>query len=280
MTRQELTNIIFTKKSVLCVGLDSELSKIPAHIRDNNSPEDAVFEFNKAIIDATLPFTVAYKPNLAFYEAMGLPGMSALYRTVAYIRSLNEPAFVIADAKRADIGNTSRLYATAFLGNGTTSPNFDAITVAPYMGIDSVSPFLGFEGKWAILLALTSNPGANDFQMIQNADGQLFEKVLQQSKTWGSEENLMYVVGATRAEMLKKVRSIVPNHFLLIPGVGTQGGDMNEVLKNGWNNSGGLLINASRSIIFASAGNDFALAAKAEAQKMQKEMEDFINQNI
>lgn len=280
MTRQELTNIIFAKKSVLCVGLDSELSKIPAYIRENNSPEDAVFEFNKAIVDATLPFAVAYKPNLAFYEAMGLAGMSALYRTVAYIRSLNEPVFVIADAKRADIGNTSRLYASAFFGNGTTSPDFDAVTVAPYMGIDSVSPFLGFEGKWAILLALTSNPGANDFQMIQYAEGQLFEKVLQQSKTWGREENLMYVVGATRAEMLKKVRSIVPDHFLLIPGVGAQGGDMNEVLKNGWNKSGGLLINASRSIIFASAEIDFALAAKAEAEKMQKEMEAFINQNM
>ncbi|PKP03091.1 MAG: orotidine-5'-phosphate decarboxylase [Bacteroidetes bacterium HGW-Bacteroidetes-6] len=280
MTRQELTDIIFAKKSVLCVGLDSELSKIPAHVRAGRSVEDAIFEFNKAIIDATLPYTVAYKPNLAFYEAKGLAGMSALYRTVSYIRSLKEPVFIIADAKRADIGNTSRLYASAFFGDGISTPDFDAVTIAPYMGVDSVSPFLGFEGRWAVLLALTSNPGANDFQMIESADGQLFEKVLQQSKTWGNESNLMYVVGATRAEMLKKIRSIVPEHFLLIPGVGAQGGDMNEVLKNGWNKSGGLLINASRSIIFASTEDDFALAAKTEAERMQKEMEAFINQNM
>lgn len=278
MNRQELTDLVFRKKSVLCVGLDSELAKIPGHIREGRTDEDAVFEFNKAIVDATIQYTVAYKPNLAFYEAMGLAGWNALYRTVAYIRSLEEPVFIIADAKRADIGNTSRLYASAFFGDGKTSPDFDAVTVAPYMGSDSVSPFLSFEGKWVILLALTSNPGADDFQLTQTPDGmQLFERVLTQSKQWGNENNMMYVIGATRAEMLKKVRTIVPDNFLLIPGVGAQGGDLGEVLKNGWNNSGGLLINASRSIIFASSGNDFAEAAATEAARMQTEMAEFIN---
>ncbi|HCB63495.1 MAG: orotidine 5'-phosphate decarboxylase [Bacteroidetes bacterium GWF2_43_63] len=279
MNRQELTDIVYRKKSVLCVGLDSEYAKIPAHIREGRSIEDAVFEFNKEVVDATINYTVAYKPNLAFYEAMGLPGWSALYRTVAYIRSLNEPVFIIADAKRADIGNTSRLYASSFFGDGKTTPDFDAVTVAPYMGKDSVSPFLSFEGKWVILLALTSNPGADDFQLTETPDGmQLFERVLEQSKQWGNAENMMYVVGATRAEMLRKVRAIVPDNFLLIPGVGAQGGDLNEVLKNGWNKSGGLLINASRSIIFAASGVDFATAAADEAARMQKEMARFINQ--
>lgn len=278
MNRQELTDTVFRKKSVLCVGLDSELAKIPAHIKEGKSSEDAVFEFNKAIVDATIQYTVAYKPNLAFYEAMGLAGWNALYRTVAYIRSLGEPVFVIADAKRADIGNTSRLYASAFFGDGQTTPAFDAVTVAPYMGSDSVSPFLSFEGKWVILLALTSNPGADDFQLTQTPEGmQLFERVLTQSKQWGNEGNMMYVIGATRAEMLQKVRTIVPDNFLLIPGVGAQGGDLGEVLKNGWNNSGGLLINASRSIIFASSGVDFADAAASEAARMQAEMAEFIN---
>ena len=279
MNRQELTDLVFKKKSVLCVGLDSELAKIPAHIKEGRSAENAIFEFNKAIVDATIQYTVAYKPNLAFYEAMGLPGMIALHKTVAYIRSLNEPVFIIADAKRADIGNTSRLYASAFFGDGKTAPDFDAVTVAPYMGKDSVSPFLSFDGKWVILLALTSNPGADDFQLIETPDGmQLFERVLNQSKQWGNADNMMYVVGATRADMLKKVRNIVPDNFLLIPGVGAQGGDLKEVLKNGWNNSGGLLINASRSIIFASSGEDFASAASNEAARMQNEMAQFINQ--
>lgn len=278
MNKQQLTETVFAKKSVLCVGLDSELSKIPAHIREGRSAEDAIVAFNEAIIDATWEYTIAYKPNLAFYEAMGLAGMSALVRTVQYIRSKKEPMFIIADAKRADIGNTSRLYASAFFGDGKTAPDFDAVTVAPYMGKDSVSPFLSFEGKWVVLLALTSNPGADDFQLT-SADGvQLFERVLAKSKEWGSDENMMYVVGATRAEMLKKVRMIVPDNFLLIPGVGAQGGDLNEVLKNGWNKSGGLLINASRSIIFASSGMDFAEAAAAEAGRMQSEMALFINQ--
>jgi len=278
MNKQQLTETVFAKKSVLCVGLDSELSKIPAHIREGRSAEDAIVAFNEAIIDATWKYTIAYKPNLAFYEAMGLAGMSALVRTVQYIRSKKEPMFIIADAKRADIGNTSRLYASAFFGDGKTAPDFDAVTVAPYMGKDSVSPFLSFEGKWVVLLALTSNPGADDFQLT-SADGvQLFERVLAKSKEWGSDENMMYVVGATRAEMLKKVRMIVPDNFLLIPGVGAQGGDLNEVLKNGWNKSGGLLINASRSIIFASSGMDFAEAAAAEAGRMQSEMAQFINQ--
>ena len=279
MNRQELTDLVFKKKSVLCVGLDSELAKIPAHIKEGRSAENAIFEFNKAIVDATIQYTVAYKPNLAFYEAMGLPGMIALHKTVAYIRSLNEPVFIIADAKRADIGNTSRLYASAFFGDGKTAPDFDAVTVAPYMGKDSVSPFLSFDGKWVILLALTSNPGADDFQLIETPDGmQLFERVLNQSKQWGNADNMMFVVGATRVDMLKKVRNIVPDNFLLIPGVGAQGGDLKEVLKNGWNNSGGLLINASRSIIFASSGEDFASAASNEAARMQNEMAQFINQ--
>jgi len=279
MNKQQLTEMVFAKKSVLCVGLDSELSKIPAHIREGRTAEDAIVAFNEAIIDATWEYTIAYKPNLAFYEAMGLAGMSALYRTVQYIRSKKEPMFVIADAKRADIGNTSRLYASAFFGDGKTAPDFDAVTVAPYMGKDSVSPFLSFDGKWVVLLALTSNPGADDFQLTTSNDGmQLFERVLAKSKEWGTDENMMYVVGATRAEMLKKVRQIVPENFLLIPGVGAQGGDLNEVLKNGWNKSGGLLINASRSIIFASSGVDFAEAAAAEAGRMQNEMARFINQ--
>jgi orotidine-5'-phosphate decarboxylase len=279
MNKQQLAEMVFSKKSVLCVGLDSELSKIPAHIREGRSAEDAIVAFNEAIIDATWKYTIAYKPNLAFYEAMGLAGMSALYRTVQYIRSKEEPMFVIADAKRADIGNTSRLYASAFFGDGKTAPDFDAVTVAPYMGKDSVSPFLSFDGKWVVLLALTSNPGADDFQLTTSNDGmQLFERVLAKSKEWGTDENMMYVVGATRAEMLKKVRQIVPENFLLIPGVGAQGGDLNEVLKNGWNKSGGLLINASRSIIFASSGVDFAEAAAAEAGRMQNEMARFINQ--
>ena len=279
MNRQELTNLIFRKKSVLCVGLDTELSKIPAHIREDRSVEDAVFEFNKAIVDATIQYAIAYKPNLAFYEAMGISGMIALHKTVDYIRSLNEPVFIIADAKRADIGNTSRLYASAFFGDGKTAPDFDAVTVAPYMGSDSVSPFLSFDGKWVILLALTSNPGANDFQLTEMPDGmRLFEMVLHQSKQWGNADNMMYVVGATRADMLKKVRNIVPDNFLLIPGVGAQGGNLNEVLKNGWNISGGLLINASRSIIFASSGGDFAEAAAKESCRMQNEMAQFINQ--
>lgn len=277
MNRKELTESIFRKKSVLCVGLDSEYNKIPAFLREGKSVADAVTDFNKAIIDATLPFTVAYKPNLAFYEALGLEGWMALQQTLAYLKSLEEPVFVIADAKRADIGNTSRLYASAFFAGQNGAATFDAVTVAPYMGIDSVSPFLSFEGKWAIVLALTSNPGADDFQMQSTGNERVFERVLKTSSAWGNESNMMYVVGATRADMLRKVRSIVPEHFLLIPGVGAQGGDLNEVLKNGWNNSGGLLINASRSVIFASTGDDFADAAAKEAQRMQLQMADFIN---
>ncbi len=278
MNKTQLTELVFKKKSVLCIGLDSELSKIPAFLRENKSVGDAIFEFNKAIIDATLPYAVAYKPNLAFYEALGIEGMSALYKTVEYIRSTDDPVFLIADAKRADIGNTSRLYASAFFGNQNQTEGFDAVTVAPYMGVDSVSPFLSFDGKWAIVLALTSNPGADDFQMQHLESELLFERVLRTSAGWGNDGNMMFVVGATRADMLRRVRQIVPDHFLLIPGVGAQGGDLNEVLKNGWNNSGGLLVNASRSIIFASQDSDFAEAAAAEAGKMQAEMAAFINQ--
>ncbi|NLL27754.1 MAG: orotidine-5'-phosphate decarboxylase [Bacteroidales bacterium] len=281
MKKSELTNLILRKKSVLCVGLDSDLSKIPSCISNNKNTSDTIFEFNKAIIDTTIPYSVAYKLNLAFYESAGIAGWDALMKTVSYIRSLKEPSFIIADAKRADIGNTSKQYANAFFGDGTTNPDFDAITVAPYMGYDSVAPFLTFKDKWVILLALTSNSGADDFQLATLDDKtKLFEKVLLKSKEWGNDENMMYVVGATRPEMLKKIREIVPDNFLLIPGVGAQGGDLLEVLTNSWNNSAGILINASRSIIFASNDESFAQAAADEAKRMQLIMENFINSKI
>ena len=270
MTRQQLIQLIKKKKSFLCVGLDSDIDKMPVHLK---YAEDPVFEFNRQIIDATMEFAVAYKPNLAFYESRGLEGLKTLHRTMEYLERFSDQCFTIADAKRGDIGNTSTQYAHAFFDKDASGFNFDAVTVAPYMGEDSVSPFLKFENKWVILLALTSNKGATDFQLINDESGQqLFEKVLQTSRQWGNTSNLMYVVGATQAEMLGKIRQIVPEHFLLVPGVGAQGGSLSEVAEYGMNADCGLLVNASRSIIFASAKEDFAIKAAEEAKNMQTEM--------
>ena len=274
MTKQELFENIQRKKSFLCVGLDTDINKIPEFMFDASN--DPVFEFNKAIIDATADLCVAYKPNLAFYESLGLAGWDVLDRTVDYIRAHYPDQFIIADAKRGDIGNTSAMYARTFLGN----MNFDSVTVAPYMGEDSVTPFLGYDGKWVILLALTSNKGAYDFQFEKNAETgeRLFEKVLKTSLEWGTDENMMYVVGATKAEMLTDIRAIVPEHFLLVPGVGAQGGSLEEVARYGLNNSCGLLVNSSRQIMYASSEADFALAARREAEKVQTEMEFILKQ--
>lgn len=264
MTKEELFEQIKIKKSFLCVGLDSDPLKIPAFLNDFDDP---VFEFNKRIIDATKDYCVAYKPNIAFYEAQGTKGWESLQKTLDYIP---DNIFTISDAKRGDIGNTSNLYARAFF----ESMDFDSITVAPYMGKDSVEPFLQYENKWVILLALTSNIGGLDFQTKRLQNGEfLFERVLRKSLEWGNEDNLMYVVGATRAELLTKIRAIVPNSFLLIPGVGAQGGSLSDVAEFGMNDSCGLLVNSSRGIIFASQGEDFAEAAKAESMKIQLEME-------
>lgn len=263
MTRYELIFQIKKKHSFLCVGLDTDIKKIPPHLLEL---EDPIFEFNKQIIDATKDFCVAYKPNIAFYESMGVSGWKSLQKTLDYIP--NE-IFTIADAKRGDIGNTSNMYARAFFEN----MSFDSVTVAPYMGSDSVTPFLEFEDKWAIVLALTSNKGGLDFQKLEDVNGkQLFNQVLETSKQWGSDENMMYVVGATRAEELLEIRAIVPNHFLLVPGVGAQGGNLKDVAKYGLNSDCGLLVNSSRGIIYAGNDIDFAQKAKVEAKKLQQEM--------
>jgi len=273
MTKQELFENIQRKKSFLCVGLDTDVNKIPEHLFDES--DDPIFEFNKAIIDATADLCVAYKPNLAFYESLGLEGWEVLERTVEYIRENYPDQFIIADAKRGDIGNTSAMYARTFFGN----MEFDSVTVAPYMGEDSVSPFLTYEGKWVILLALTSNKGALDFQFMRDAEGELlFEKVLKTSLKWGTDENMMYVVGATKAEMLTDIRKIVPEHFLLVPGVGAQGGSLQDVAEFGLNKTCGLLVNSSRQIIYASAEKDYAQMARSEAEKVQTEMEFILKQ--
>ena len=275
MTKQELFENIQRKKSFLCVGLDTDVNKIPEFMFDKF--EDPIFEFNKAIIDATADLCVAYKPNLAFYESLGLSGWEVLERTVDYIRENYPDQFIIADAKRGDIGNTSAMYARTFFGN----MNFDSVTVAPYMGEDSVTPFLTYDGKWVTLLALTSNKGAYDFQFMKDAETgeRLFEKVLKTSLQWGTDENMMYVVGATKAEMLTDIRTIIPDHFLLVPGVGAQGGSLEEVAKYGLNSSCGLLVNSSRQIIYASGDADFASAARKEAEKVQSEMEFILKQS-
>lgn len=273
MNRKQLFENIQRKRTFLCVGLDTDIQKIPEFLFDES--QDAIFEFNKAIIDATADLCVAYKPNLAFYESLGLQGWEALERTVDYIRDNYPDQFIIADAKRGDIGNTSAMYARTFLGN----MEFDAVTVAPYMGEDSVTPFLTYEDKWVILLALTSNKGAFDFQFIADEKGEkLYEKVLKTSQQWGTTDNLMYVVGATKAEMLESIRTIIPNHFLLVPGVGAQGGSLQEVARYGMNQQCGLLVNSSRQIIYASSGTDFAEAARAEALKVQQEMDELLKQ--
>ena len=274
MTRQELIQLIRTRKSFLCVGLDPDLNKMPQHLLQGPDP---VFQFNKAIIDATIDYTVAYKPNLAFYEAMGLDGLRQLKQTTDYLHSLSKPAFLIADAKRGDIGNTSKQYAKAFL-DPEGDFNFDALTIAPYMGEDSVSPFLAYPNKWVILLALTSNKGAADFQFTESQGQRLFETVLQKSTEWGNEDNMMYVVGATKADMLTDVRRIVPNSFLLVPGVGAQGGSLQEVCRYGLNADCGLLVNSSRGIIYASNGTDFAQRAAEEARLLQQQMAQALNQ--
>lgn len=270
MTRNELIASIRRKKSFLCVGLDTDLKKVPQHLLDS---EDAIFNFNKAIIDATLPYAVAYKPNLAFYESAGIKGLMQLKKTMDYLHSLDDKVFTIADAKRGDIGNTSQQYAKAFL-DPQGDFGFDSMTVAPYMGEDSVTPFTVYEGKWVILLALTSNKGAFDFQFIEDKGSgkHLFEVVLESSRKWGNDENMMYVVGATKADMLESIRGIVPDAFLLVPGVGAQGGSLSEVCKYGLNKDCGLLVNSSRGIIYASNGEDFAERAAEEACKLQQQM--------
>ena len=266
MNRQQLINEIFTKKTFLCVGLDTDINKIPAHLKNEDDP---IFAFNKAIIDATAPYCVAYKPNLAFYECYGLKGMLAFEKTIQYIKENHPNHFIIADAKRGDIGNTSKMYAQTFF----EEYNLDSVTVAPYMGEDSVKPFLEYDGKWVILLALTSNKGSHDFQLTEDNQGErLFEKVLKKSQEWGTTENLMYVVGATQGKMFEDIRRMAPEHFLLVPGVGAQGGSLQEVCKYGMTKDCGLLVNSSRGIIYASADTDFAEVAAVKAKELQEEM--------
>ena len=266
MNRKELIHQIFKKQSFLCVGLDTDLKKIPQHLMNE---EDCIFSFNKKIIDATAPYCVSYKPNLAFYEAFGLKGLAAFEKTIKYLNENYPDHFIIADAKRGDIGNTSAMYARTFF----EEYNLDAITVAPYMGEDSVTPFLAYEHKWVILLALTSNKGSHDFQLTTDEQGErLFEKVPRKSQEWGNAENMMYVVGATQGRMFEDIRRIVPDHFLLVPGVGAQGGSLQEVCKYGMTKDCGLLVNSSRGIIYASSGEDFAEAAARKALELQQEM--------
>jgi len=270
MTKQQLFEQIQKKRSFLCVGLDSSLDKIPKHLLKYENP---ILEFNKQIIDATKDLCVAYKPNTAFYECYGKKGWETLIETWKYIP---KDIFSIADAKRGDIGNTSAMYAETFFNEKSSEMSFDSVTVAPYMGIDSVTPFLTFENKWVILLALTSNSGHADLQLQQRGEDKLFEKVLKTSQQWATDEQMMYVVGATRGSAFADVRKLAPNHFLLVPGVGAQGGDLQEVCKYGLNSQCGLLINSSRGIIYASQGEDFAEKAREEALKLQKEMEGIL----
>jgi orotidine-5'-phosphate decarboxylase len=270
MNKLQLFEQIQKKQSFLCVGLDSDIQKIPEFLLDTSDP---IFYFNQKIIDATAAYTVAYKPNLAFYESNGLEGWNSLEKTVHYLRDKYPDVFLIADAKRGDIGNTSAMYARTFF----ETYNFDAVTIAPYMGEDSVTPFLGYPDKWVILLALTSNKGAFDFQFIKDENGvKLFEKVLQTSQDWAGSENMMYVVGATKAEELAGIRKIVPEHFLLVPGVGAQGGSLSEVAKYGMNDQCGLLVNSSRAILYASGTADFAEMAGKAAFEVQTEMKNLL----
>ena len=267
MERKQLIEQIFTKKSFLCVGLDTDLNKIPKFLLNE---EDSIFSFNKAIIDATAPYCVAYKPNLAFYECYGLKGMEAFEKTITYLKEKYPNHFIIADAKRGDIGNTSKMYAQTFF----KEYNVDALTIAPYMGEDSVKPFLEYEWKWVILLALTSNKGSHDFQLFEDKDGvRLFERVLSKAQEWGTTENLMFVVGATQGSLFADIRKLAPNSFLLVPGVGAQGGSLQEVCKYGMNKDCGLLVNSSRGIIYASSEANFAEIAGEKAKELQQEME-------
>ena len=273
MTRQELIANIRRKKSFLCVGLDTDLQKVPEHLLKEDDP---IFAFNKAIIDATAPYCVAYKPNLAFYEAFGVKGLMAFEKTVKYLKQNYPDQFIIADAKRGDIGNTSQMYARTFFGEY----DVDALTVAPYMGEDSVTPFIqGYEGKWVILLALTSNKGSFDFQLTEDKNGErLFEKVIRKSQEWGNDKNMMYVVGATRGEMFRDIRKVAPNAFLLVPGIGAQGGSLEEVCKYGMTEDCGLLVNSSRAIIYADKTERFAQVAAEKAKEVALQMAELLNQ--
>lgn len=278
MTREQLLENIKRKRSFLCVGLDTDVKKIPAHLLND---EDPIFSFNKAIIDATAPYCIAYKPNLAFYESLGVKGWIAFEKTVEYLNKNYPDQFIIADAKRGDIGNTSAMYARSFF----EEMNVDAVTVAPYMGEDSVTPFLGYDNKWVILLALTSNKGSHDFQFLNttNAEGNetgepLYKQVLRKSQTWANEDQLMYVVGATQGKAFEEIRKIVPNHFLLVPGVGAQGGSLEEVCKYGITSTCGLIVNSSRAIIYADNTERYAEVAAKNAQEVQKQMADLLEQ--
>ena len=273
MTRQQLFENIRRKQSFLCVGLDTDVNKIPEHLFDES--EDPIFEFNKAIIDATADLCVAYKPNLAFYESLGLEGWDVLERTVEYIRAHYPDQFIIADAKRGNIGNTSAMYARTFFDH----MDFDAVTVAPYMGEDSVKPFLTYDGKWVILLALTSNKGAFDFQFTEAKESgeRLFETVLRTSSQWGNADNMMYVVGATQGRMFEDIRKIVPDHFLLVPGIGAQGGSLEEVCRYGMNSTCGLIVNSSRAIIYTDASENFVATAAEKAREVQQQMAEQLN---
>jgi len=276
MTSQELHSHIMTKRSFLCVGLDSDINKIPRHLFKEADP---VFEFNKQIVDATAAFTIAYKPNLAFYECRGISGWESLRKTNDYIREKYPEIFLIADAKRGDIGNTAEMYAKTFFDKESSGLDFDSVTVNPYMGRDSVVPFLSYQDKWVVLLALTSNIGAEDFQLFYDLHYiRLYEKVLKVSQFWGSPEKLMYVIGATKSKELKNIRNIIQNHFLLIPGIGAQGGSLLDVAKYGMNEKCGLIVNASRSIIFADSTEAFAERAKQEAELLQSQMDTLLGE--
>ena len=274
MTRQQLIQQIFEKKTFLCVGLDTDIKKIPEHLLKE---EDPIFAFNKAIIDATAPYCVSYKPNLAFYESMGVKGWISFDKTIAYLNENYPKHFIIADAKRGDIGNTSAMYARTFF----EEMNLDALTVAPYMGEDSVTPFLQYEGKWVILLALTSNKGSHDFQLTEDTNGErLFEKVLKTSQKWGNADNMMYVVGATQGKMFEDIRKVAPEHFLLVPGIGAQGGSLEEVCKYGMTKDCGLIVNSSRAIIYADKTEKFAEVAAQEARKVAEQMAAILDEAL
>lgn len=270
MNKKELLNLIIRKKSFLCVGLDTDIQLIPQHLLKYADP---VFEFNKAIIDATIDLAIGYKPNLAFYESMGLKGWASLEKTMKYLNQYKGEVFTIADAKRGDIGNTSKMYAKAFFEH----LDFDSVTVAPYMGEDSVKPFLEYKDKWVILLGLTSNKGSSDFQFLETGNGKLYEQVIRKAQQWGNPDQLMFVIGATHPEEFKHIRQLAPEYFYLVPGVGAQGGDMQKICENGLNKHCGLIINSARNIIYAGKGEDFANAARISAQKTVEEMANYLS---